>query len=69
MFGVNHQSIEVIIVALTLYSCSDKIRFLTPDDFESNLRDTLEQVRQDIPRVFVSVVEIFNLSLVWYMYT
>jgi lysophospholipase L1-like esterase len=45
--------------------CSDKIRFLTPDDFESNLRDTLEQVRQDIPRVFVSVVEIFNLSLVY----
>ncbi|XP_019859140.1 PREDICTED: phospholipase B1, membrane-associated-like [Amphimedon queenslandica] len=40
--------------------CSGKVPILTPDDFES-----LEKVRANIPRVFVNVVEIFNLSLVY----
>jgi phospholipase B1 len=39
--------------------------FLDPDDFEAHLSAVLENVRTNIPRVFVNVVEMFNLSQVY----
>jgi phospholipase B1 len=45
--------------------CSDDVPYLTADDFESNLRDILEEVHSKIPRVFVNLVQLFNLSMVY----
>ena len=47
------------------YSCSGDFSFLTADDYEYHLRETLEEVRKNIPRVFVNLVLIGNLSEVW----
>ena len=47
-----------------LYSCSGSVPFLTADDFEKHLVAVLEKVRENIPRVFVNIGELFNISLV-----
>ena len=47
------------------HSCSGDFPFLTADDYEYHLRETLEEVRKNIPRVFVNLVLIGNLSEVW----
>ena len=36
-----------------------------PEFFEANLKAVLQQVEQQIPRVFVNLVTIFNISGVW----
>lgn len=46
-------------------ACSGNVPFLTADDFEKNLIDVLEEVRTKIPRVFVNLVPMFNLSQVY----
>ena len=46
--------------------CSGYVPYLTADDFETNLRYILEEVRSKIPKVFVNLVEIFNMSMVRY---
>ena len=47
------------------HSCSGDFPFLTADDYEYHLRETLEEVRKNIPRVFVNLVLVGNLSEVW----
>ena len=47
------------------FSCSGKVPTLTANDYEKHLREILEEVRKKIPRVFVNVVQVFNLSMVW----
>ena len=37
----------------------------TADNYESNLRRTLEVIQQNIPRVFVNLVPMANLSQVY----
>jgi len=39
--------------------------FRTPDEFSKYLLATLERVRTSIPRVFVNIIDIFNLSQVY----
>jgi len=46
-------------------SCTLLGGFLTPDMFEAHLSNALEGIRLTIPRVFVQIVEIFNLSQVY----
>lgn len=45
-------------------ACSNDTRS-SPAYFEQNLRAVLTQVHQQIPRVFVNLVSIFNISGVW----
>jgi len=47
-------------------SCVGKA-FLNPDDFEHHLRELVEKIRTNIPRVLVNVIEGFNLSEVYYL--
>ena len=47
-----------------IYRCSDDVPFITADDFEKNLRFVLDEVHSKIPRVFVNLVEVFNVSMV-----
>eukprot|EP01116_Phalansterium_solitarium_P015453 TRINITY_DN3417_c0_g1_i1.p1 TRINITY_DN3417_c0_g1~~TRINITY_DN3417_c0_g1_i1.p1 ORF type:complete len:385 (+),score=79.76 TRINITY_DN3417_c0_g1_i1:102-1157(+) len=37
-----------------------------PTTFESSLRQTLDKIHAEIPRVFVNMLTIFNISGVWY---
>lgn len=46
-------------------SCTFVKNFLDPDEFEAHLGTVLEKVRTNIPRVFVQIVELFNLSQVY----
>ena len=43
-------------------SCSGDVPTITADDFEKNLRETLEEVRKHIPILFVNLVLLGNLS-------
>ena len=47
-----------------IYRCSDDVPFITADDFEKNLRYVLDEIHSKMPRVFVNLVEVFNVSLV-----
>lgn len=40
-------------------------KILSPDEWEKNLREILDEIKADIPRAIVSVVEIFNVSQVY----
>lgn len=42
--------------------CSGDVPTLTPDDFEKHLRETLEEIRKSIPKVFVNLVPLGNIS-------
>ena len=44
------------------HSCSGDVPTITADDFEKNLRETLEEVRKHIPKLFVNLVLLGNLS-------
>jgi len=46
-------------------SCTYLGGYLSPDDFEAHMSKLLESVRTNIPRVFVQLVEMFNLSQVY----
>jgi len=46
-------------------SCTYLGGYLDPDEFEAHLSKVLEEVRTNIPRVFVQIVEMFNLSQVY----
>jgi phospholipase B1 len=46
-------------------SCTLVKEFLDPAEFEKHLSETLEGIRTNIPRVFVQLVEVFNLSQVY----
>lgn len=43
-------------------SCSGDFPTITADDFESNLMKILQKISGEIPRVFVNLVEVFNIS-------
>jgi len=43
-------------------SCSFNLPYLTPDDYQNNLMATLERVRTSIPRTFVNLVGMYNIS-------
>jgi hypothetical protein len=43
-------------------SCSGDVPNLTPDDFEKHMTETLEEVRKHIPKVFVNLVLLGNIS-------
>jgi len=45
-------------------SCLNKT-YLEPDEYAKHLFDTLERVRMNIPRVFVQLAEIFNISQIY----
>lgn len=42
--------------------CSGDVPTLTPEDFEKNLNRTLEEVRKKIPKLFVNLVLMGNIS-------
>ena len=44
--------------------CSGDIPFLTPDDYEKHLVEVLEEVRKKLPRTFVNLIPLFNISQV-----
>jgi len=46
-------------------SCTRLQNYLDPDEFEAHLSKVLEEVRMNIPRVFVQLIEIFNISGVY----
>jgi len=46
-------------------SCTYAGKYLDPDEFEAHLSKVLEGVRLNIPRVFVQLIEFFNLSQVY----
>jgi len=45
-----------------LHSCSGNFSQLTADDYEMHLREILEEIRKNIPKVFVNLVLIGNIS-------
>ena len=53
-----------MIVLFYIWSCSGDVPFTTANDFEKYLHDVLEEIRNKIPRVFVNIVELFNISMV-----
>jgi len=46
-------------------SCTFEKSFLSPAEYYKNLFAVLERVRTSIPRVFVSIVDIFNISQIY----
>jgi len=46
-------------------SCLNSGQYLDPDNFQANLFKALEGVRMNIPRVFVQLVELFNISQIY----
>ena len=50
-------------------SCSGDVPNLTPDDFEKHMRQTLEEVRKHIPKLFVNLVLLGNISEVSFILT
>ena len=42
--------------------CSGKFPSLTVDDYENHTREVLEEVRKNIPKVFVNLVLLGNIS-------
>lgn len=46
-------------------SCTLAKGFLNPDDFEKHLMKVLTNVRSELPRTLVQIVEMFNLSQVY----
>ena len=49
-------------VNFVICSCSGDVPTITADDFENNMRETLEEVRKNIPKLFVNLVLLGNLS-------
>ena len=47
---------------LVIGRCSGDVPTLTPEDFEMNLNKTLEEVRKKIPKLFVNLVLMGNIS-------
>ena len=47
---------------ITLLFCSCCSSGITADNYETNLRSALEVIRQNVPRVFVNLVPMGNLS-------
>ena len=45
-----------------LCSCSGDVPTITADDFEKNMRKTLEEVRKNISKLFVNWVLLGNIS-------
>jgi len=43
-------------------SCAFDLPYLNPDDYQNNLMATLERVRSSIPRTFVNLVGMYNVS-------
>ena len=69
MLGVSYQRHLLTITKIyTLHSymfiisCSGEVPSLTPDDFEKHLTETLEEVRKHIPKLFVNLVLLGNIS-------
>ena len=60
----DHHSICTFHCLLPLCRCSGDIPFLTPDDFEKHLIEILEEVRKKLPRTFVNLIPLFNISQV-----
>ena len=56
--------IKAMRMTLLHCRCSGDVPYITVDDFETNLRYIIEEVRSKIPKVFVNLVEIFNMSMV-----
>ena len=42
-----------------------QIQPTSPDDYEKYFRDTLQALRSRIPRLFVNVVQLFNVSMIY----
>ena len=43
---------------------SGNVPLINATDFEKYLYEVLEEIRNKIPRVFVNIVELFNISMV-----
>lgn len=57
--------LTILIGANDLCASCENNTFLDPNEYENHLIATLEGVRTNIPRVFVQILEIFNLSQVY----
>ncbi len=49
-------------VCVCTFSCSGEIPDINPVDYDKYLREVLEEVRQNIPKVFVNLVLMGNIS-------
>ena len=45
-----------------IHSCSGDVPTITADNFERNMRETLEEVCKNIPKLFVNLVLLGNIS-------
>ena len=45
-----------------LFSCSGDVPTIMADDFKKNIRETLEEVCKPIPKLFVNLVLLGNIS-------
>ena len=52
----------LVTLCINLLSCSGDVPNLTPDDFEKHMRETLEELRKNIPKLFVNLVLLGNIS-------
>jgi len=64
-FANDWKLLTVLIGANDLCLCCDGRQSSQPATFQKNLRAVLQQVQSSIPRVFVNLVTIFNISGVW----
>ena len=45
-----------------IFRCTGRVSSLTADDYENHMTQLMEEIRQNIPRVFVNFVSIYNVS-------
>lgn len=65
-FDEDWKHLSILIGANDLCaSCGMFKSFLDPEEYEDHIMAVLEEVRTSIPRVFVSLVEMFNISQVY----
>lgn len=64
-FNHDWKLLTIFIGANNLCSACKNSQHSDPDFFESQLRQVLQLVEKNIPRVFVNLVGIFNISGVW----
>ena len=52
----------VNILYVCVCRCSNEFPDLNPDDYDQFLRKVLEEVRENVPKVFVNLVLLGNIS-------
>jgi len=53
---------------ICVYRCSGHVPFLTADDYEKHMTELMEEIHNNIPKVFVNYILLLNVSQVYLSY-